>query len=238
MTAEIALDMSSKLKICRQDIYTYAIEDTNVLVIEVYPSQIKPYFIKSMGKINGTYIRVGATNKKADIEYIQELERQRLNLSFDEDYWANQSLDVDTHQLLSILKQYLGKEIMQKDLENLKLIKKQDKIIHFINAVPILLGFFEHVQIKCARFKGDDMDIFIDRKEFKGNLFEQLENTMNFLLSHINLYGKVGHDFITRVDEYEIPPEALREAVVNAIIHIDYSMTGRSRATRYEIKNY
>lgn len=43
---------------------------------------------------------------------------------------------------------------------------------------------------------------------------------------HINLHGKVGDDYVTRVDEYEIPPEALREAIVNAIIHRDYSMTG------------
>jgi len=83
-------------------------------------------------------------------------------------------------------------------------------MVRFTNSVPILLGIFEYVQIKCARFKGDEMDVFIDRKEFKGNLFEQLENTMNFILSHIHLHGKVGSDFITRVDEYEIPPEALR----------------------------
>jgi ATP-dependent DNA helicase RecG len=45
-------------------------------------------------------------------------------------------------------------------------------------------------------------------------------------LANINLRGEVGEDFITRIDEYEIPPEALREAIVNAIIHRDYSMTG------------
>lgn len=208
------------------DIYTYAIEDTNVLVVEVYPSQIKPHFIKRIGKLDGTYIRVGATNKRADIEYIQELERQRINLSFDEDYWIEQSPGFDINRLLDTLKQHLVEEIKQKDLENLKLIKKQDNITHFTNSVPILLGVFDYVQIKCARFKGNEMDVFIDRKEFNGNLFEQLENTMNFLLSHINLHGKVGSDFITRVDEYEIPPEALREAIVNAIIHRDYSMTG------------
>lgn len=48
------------------DIYTYAIEEKNVLVIEVYPSQIRPHYIKKIGTLEGTYIRVGSTNKKAD----------------------------------------------------------------------------------------------------------------------------------------------------------------------------
>ena len=49
---------------------------------------------------------------------------------------------------------------------------------------------------------------------------------MIFLLANINLSGMVGADHLRRVDSYEIPPEALREALVNAIVHRDYVMSG------------
>lgn len=208
------------------DIYTYTVEEKTLLVIEVYPSQLKPHFLKNIGKADGTYIRVGATNKKADFEYIQELERQKLNISFDEDVASEQNEDFDFNALINTLKANFNRDIEQKDLVNLKLLKTSGDKLNLTNAALILQGSLEYVQIKCARFKGEKMDIFVDRKEYTGNIFEQLENTMKFLLNNINLQGKVGEDFITRVDEYEIPPEALREAIVNAIIHRDYSMTG------------
>jgi len=49
---------------------------------------------------------------------------------------------------------------------------------------------------------------------------------MKFLLTNINLHGEVGEDYLKRIDTYEIPPEALREAILNAVIHRDYSITG------------
>lgn len=82
------------------------------------------------------------------------------------------------------------------------------------------------MRIKCARFKGEYSDVFIDRKELTGDLFSQLENSMKFLLANINLSGVVGPDHLRRVDTYEIPPEALREALINAIVHRDYVMSG------------
>lgn len=88
------------------DIYSYAIEEKNIIVIEVYQSSLKPHFLKNLGKVDGTYIRVGATNKKADLEYIQELERQRLNISFDEDICIdildNQAIIKELQDLLSV----------------------------------------------------------------------------------------------------------------------------------------
>lgn len=208
------------------EIYTYNIDGKTLLIVEVFPSHIKPHFLKSKGKLEGTFIRVGATNKKADNEYIQELERQRLNISFDEDISIQEVKESEINDLKTLLKKNLDREIKREDLINLKLMRENNNNIRLTNGAYILLGNLEYVQIKCARFKGDSMDIFIDRKEFNGNIFTQLEESMKFLLANINLEGRIGEDFITRVDEYEIPPEALREAVVNAIVHRDYSITG------------
>ena len=202
------------------DIYSLSIGDKTIIVVEVYPSPLKPHFLKSKGKGEGTYIRVGATNKKADAEYIQELERQKINISFDEDLCREISSDeFDLNEFRRILSENLKKEISINDLLNFRLLKKHEDNTSLTNSSMIITGQFEYVRIRCARFKGNEMDIFIDQKDFVGNIFEQLENAMKFLLLNINLHGELDIDYIHRKDTYEIPPEALREAVINAIVH-------------------
>ena len=46
------------------DIYSYAVEDKNIIVVEVFQSQLKPHFLKNKGKLDGTYLRVRQTTKK------------------------------------------------------------------------------------------------------------------------------------------------------------------------------
>jgi hypothetical protein len=60
------------------------IEGKLILKIDVFPGSLKPYHLKNKGEIEGTYIRVGSTNRQADLETIEELGRQRMNISFDE----------------------------------------------------------------------------------------------------------------------------------------------------------
>ena len=209
------------------DIYAYSVQNSTIIIVEVYPSPVKPHFLKNVGKAAGVYIRVGATNKQADAEYIQELERQKLNITFDEDVCVECPNDAQwVEKVRQLLAAQLHREITDETLTNLKFMKLQQGELKLTNAVPILIGEWEHVRIKCARFKGDNADIFIDRKELTGDLFSQLENGMKFLLANINLSGAVGSDHLRRVDRYEIPPGALREALVNAIVHRDYLMSG------------
>lgn len=59
------------------EIYTENINGKIIIVVEIFPGNLKPYYIKSKGKLNGSYIRVGATNKLSDVEKVKELERQR-----------------------------------------------------------------------------------------------------------------------------------------------------------------
>jgi predicted HTH transcriptional regulator len=84
--------------------------------------------------------------------------------------------------------------------------------------------------VQCARFKGKTTDVFVDRKEFNGSLFSQVEETMNFLKNNIELGGRI--EGIHRKDSYAIPIEALREAVINAVVHRDYSISGAQESTK------
>lgn len=76
------------------DIYTTTIDNQLLLIIEVYRGNLLPYYIKNKGKNEGVYIRVGATNRKASHENILELERQRMNISFDQE--ANREVALDS----------------------------------------------------------------------------------------------------------------------------------------------
>lgn len=207
------------------NIYTENKEDKTILVVEIFPGNLKPYYIKSMGRENGVYIRVGASNRKAGYENILELERQRRNVTFDEEIdW-----DLDYKNLdLKILKKKFEenkKEFSEEKLLNLGLIKKEGKDLKVTRGLGIILGIYENTNINCARFKGKTMDIFLDKKEFTGNIFEKIENIQMFFKNHLNLSSKF--EKFQRKDILEIPTLALREGIINAIVHRDYSNQGR-----------
>lgn len=207
------------------EIYSVNIENKLVLVIEVVRGNLKPYFLKNQGKADGTYIRIGATNRLADQESINELERQKRHISFDEEICYETTFEnLDSSPLLDRFEK-IGRPLNAEKLKNLKLIKAKNNILYPTNALMILLGKFPHSAVKCARFKGTTMDVFIDKKEYTGDLFSVLENTQHFILNHINLGAKING--LYREEAYEIPEVAIREALVNAIIHRDYVNRGR-----------
>ncbi|GAF05322.1 RNA-binding domain-containing protein [Saccharicrinis fermentans] len=207
------------------EIYSINIEGKLVLVIEVVRGNLKPYFFKNQGKVDGTYIRLGATNRIADQETISELERQKRHISFDEEIcYELEYSQLDVSPLLNKFES-IGKPLNNEKLENLKLIKSENGKVYPTNALMIILGKFMHCTVKCARFKGTTMSVFIDKKEYGGDVFSILDNTQHFVLNHINLGAEIKG--LYRKDIYEIPEIALREALVNAIIHRDYVHGGR-----------
>lgn len=96
------------------EIYSVTISNKLVLVVQVYPGSNLPYYLKSKGKIEGTYMRVGRTNKRADIEMIKELERHRMNKSFDEDSYE-ELLQPDVENLIVILESAMGTTISKEN---------------------------------------------------------------------------------------------------------------------------
>ena len=207
------------------EIYTLNIEGKLLLVIEIFRGNLLPYYLKKEGKNKGTYLRVGATNRQASFDNIVELERQRRNISYDEELNYEVELSsLDLSPLYDVFKK-VAKKLDTEKLKNLKLIKEQHGRDYPSNALLILLGYHDHCMVKCAKFKGTTMELFLDKKEYGGNIFEILENVQNFILNHINLRAEIKG--LYRTDTYEIPVVALREALINALIHRDYINQGR-----------
>jgi len=210
------------------EIYAAKIEDKSILVVEIFPGNLKPYYVKSAGRESGTYIRVGAVNKPADKEMIFELERQRHNISFDEQIMTEcGEKEIDFQKLKSNFKELTGKSLKQADLLTLKFVKAINGKIAVTYGGLMLAGkkeHFEQARIKCARFKGNGVEIFIDQKEFSGPLYKQVQSAMDFAHTHISLGGIIKG--FQRIDSYEVPLEAIREAIINAVVHRDYSISG------------
>lgn len=195
------------------------------MIVQVHRGSQLPYYLKSKGREQGTYVRIGASNRPASLDMIHELERQRLNQSFDEQItWDFKLADLDLSPIYEAF-QPQGKELNQQRLHSLKLIKTEHGATHPTHGLIILLGLYEHVEIKCSRFKGTDMSVFLDKKEYTGNLFYQLEQTELFIKNHLHLKAEILG--LQRTETYEIPMAAIREALVNALVHRDYSNFGR-----------
>ena len=90
------------------------------------------------------------------------------------------------------------------------------------NSAAVLFGRdlsdYPQTLLRLARFKGIDKTDFIDNKQISGNIFELASNVMDFFFKHLSLAGTT-HQRMERKDDLEIPYDALREAVVNALCH-------------------
>ena len=214
------------------EIYTINIEDKLLLVIEIFRGNLLPYHLKSKERKDGVYIRVGSLNRLADENMLMELQRQRVYRSFDEEENFEFSLDELDFDVIYHEFDKIKKDCNMEKLKNLKLVKHSNSQFLPTNALLIALGEFDNVLIKCARFKGTTMESFIDKKEFTGNLFDILDKAIFFLQNHLNLNANIVG--LQRVEEYEIPLLALREIILNAIIHRDYTRNSDIKIAIYD----
>ena len=111
-------------------------------------------------------------------------------------------------------------EPIEKILEKWRLLNKG--VLN--NAAAVLFTnkayVYSQLTMRMARFRGIDKNEFIDNQRIEGNLFELLDAGMSFFFKHLSINGKIVG--FTREEHLEIPAEALREALINALCHRQY----------------
>jgi ATP-dependent DNA helicase RecG len=203
--------------------------DKKVVLIDVAGSQEKPVFFKDKA-----YKRVGRTNQRVSASEIRKLAREeKRRLSWDEQICEDAGLeDVDEERVRLFLRRAKYERRLELDpetpvresLEKLELLREGKPT----NAAILLFGknpqrFFIQSETRCARFKGLKPLEFIDMKVFGGNIIDQREDAVEFVKEHIKLHAKiVGLD---RIETWEYPIDAIREAITNAICHGDYEIS-------------
>ena len=204
------------------------IEDKTLLIAEVFLSSSRPHFLRSEGAEKGVYVRLGSTNRQADQELIAELRRTVEGVAFDEMPMPELSIDdLDTRAIAqSVREKY---PVDKTELQTLKLlVSHQGRLVPSKGAI-ILFGrernlSFSDVWVQCGRFIGTDKSDIFDHIEIYDHLPLAVDSIMLFLKKH----AMRGADFseIRRKDVWSIPLGILREVVINALVHADYSQRG------------
>ncbi|MHA3087104.1 putative DNA binding domain-containing protein [Legionella pneumophila 130b] len=204
------------------------LNNKTLLVIEVFVSNTGPHWINSEGSTQGIYVRLGSTNRQADQELITELHRRSEGVNFDEMPMPQLSVDdVDITKAQELFSDI--KSLNEKNLLTLKLITShQGKLVPTKGAI-LLFGkerntYFPDAWVQCGRFIGKDKSRIFDHVDIYDYLPDAVESIMMFLKKH----ALRGADFsaVQRKDIWSIPLVMLREAVINALVHTDYSQRG------------
>ena len=216
------------------DISIQTIENKTILVVDIAPGKLRPYYLANKGKETTTYIRINGTSRPADAGKIKELELEGQNISYDsmqeigQEYDEKEALELckkmeqiaiqackDEEQKLAI------KSMTLEKLEDFGILCKIGRKLYPTHAFNLLTdNKNKSSKIQCALFKGTIRDIFIDQKEFDGPIYEQVENAYQFVLRHVNSGAEIGG--IYRSDSCEIPISAVREMIANAVVHRSY----------------
>jgi ATP-dependent DNA helicase RecG len=206
--------------------------EKSLIKVEIYRGYTPPYHMKNKPVNKSTYIRVGSSNRLATEEIINELNRKRINQSFDSEVVFILPVEkIDLDGFKKFFKQKTGEPLNNEILTKMELTRLVQNQTFPLNALILMSDdeikkqLFPYAKIECARFKGNKPGHFIDRKTFESSIAYQPEQAYNFILTHIS-QASVDYSGVYRKDRWEYPVLALREAVRNAVIHRDYSITG------------
>ncbi|MCK4608718.1 MAG: putative DNA binding domain-containing protein [Gammaproteobacteria bacterium] len=198
-----------------------------VIVIDVPEGDEKPYACAS-----GFYRRLDAVTQKLSQKEIKLLFQENVRVTHFEEQingdvtWSNVSRDkikAFFKEANISIEDFKVKEI----LSSLNLIRSS----HITNAGILFFAkkprdLILQCQMTLVAFKGTDRTQVYDRIDIQDDLLTQFNAARAFLRKHLNVRSEI--NAFKRTDIYEIPLDALREAIANAIIHRDYSMRGTS----------
>ena len=125
------------------------------------------------------------------------------------------------------------KDVGRQQLRSWGVLIERDGKDYPSNAFAILTGNGGlHVATQCGVFKGTTKAVFVDRREYTGPLWEQIDEAFQFVLRNIHLGATIVG--IYRQDVYEIPPDAIRELIINAMVHRSYLDHGTIQIAVYD----
>ena len=195
-----------------------------VLCVRVPAQQGKPY---SFG--GRFFVREGASSQQMSREQIREFFYREGVIHFDETACRKFSLETDLGEENWAVFRHRAKvpEVMipEEALRNLHLIGEDGRMTH---AGAWLLArdirkFNVSAHVSCGLFMGTDKVRILDRRDFHGDVYSMIDETMGWILSKINVEFII--QGLRREERPELPEQALREAIVNALAHRDYRST-------------
>lgn len=193
------------------------LENKNVVKITVQSGTAKPYYLAKKGiRPEGVFVRQGASSVPATESAILKMIRETSGECFEEARSINQNLHFT--QIDNVFKE-----------KNIAFTETQKRTLGLIGEdntftnLGLILSDDCPYTIKIAVFEGTIKSIFKDRYEFTGSMLKQLEAAYNY----IDRYNRTKAEFhgLNRIDTRDYPIEAIREALLNAVVHRDYAFS-------------
>ena len=197
----------------------YELLDGNIIKIKVSEGSAKPYYLKHKGmKPAGVYMRQGTSSVQASWDQIRFLIKNADGDTFESTRSIQQDLSFSTAEI-----EFKRRNIdfTSEKFVSLGLWCADLKL--FTNLAVLISEQCMH-SIKVAVFADRANTIFIDRREFGGSIFKHMHDAYDYLMLNNKTVSEI-HG-LDRYDLQDYPPEAIREALLNAIIHRDYSYSG------------
>lgn len=189
-----------------------------------------PYQVRKEGQL-ATYVRFGSSNRIADEVMVDTIKSLARNMTFDERPCAAASKNELDWQAIQDIFEAEQKKINQLKAKSIGIITTQIGNDHPSNGGVILFGknrstIFPDAIVRCVRFSGITRGDSIDHKEVDAYLPKAVDELLHFIRKNSLVKTKIGSK--TRVEKTQYPTVAVREAVINALIHTDYAIKGSS----------
>ena len=193
-------------------------DEKNIIIIEVMRGTNRPYYIADKGlKPSGVYVRSGSASIPASSDAIRAMIKETDGDRFEKGRSLNQELTFTA-----------SREEFEK--RNLALTDTQLRTLGMINEdglytnLALLLSEQCQHTTKVAIFQGNTKSVFKDRREFGGSLLKQLVSVYDYIDNFNKTYATV--EGLLRIDKRDYPEVAIREALLNAMVHREYSFSG------------
>ena len=204
---------------------TFESENKTVVAVKIQSGAHRPYYFASKGlRPQGVYVRRGTSCVCASDSAIRRMIKETDGDIYENARSLNQNLTINR------LTEEFGKRGLELGAIQMKTLGITDGDSLYTNLGLLLSDQCPHI-IKAAVFAGTDMLDFQDRREFTGSVLKQLEDAYSYL--DMNNKTVATFEGLLRVDHRDYPDTAVREALLNAVVHRDYSLSAATLLSVY-----
>ncbi len=210
------------------DIDIVAWRGTQLVVITVYPGPGRPYHVVADGPAAGTYVRVGSTNRLADAPLRAELARAVRGESYDEQPLPDSELSAldmtSATAAFAPVRQVSTSEALTLGIA----ARVGRRTVPTVGGVLLFgadrLSMFPDAWLQAGRFRGDTKSHIVDSADIVSDLPITVDQAFAFVKRSMALEMRI--EGARRTEHWQFPLVAVREALVNAVVHADYSQRG------------
>ena len=197
-----------------------------VVAVNIQRGTNRPYYLAKKGlRPEGVYVRQGYSSVPATDTAIRQMIKETDGDSFENMRSINQALTFEATK-----KEFEKRNVVfgQPQMQTLKIVSA-DGI--YTNLGLLLSEQCPHT-IKVAVFEGINQNVFKDRREFSGSLMQQLNEVYDYIDFHNQTHATFRK--LLRIDTRDYPEVAVREALLNTLVHRDYSFRASTLISIYD----